>query len=370
MHIGFDAKRLFFNGSGLGNYSRSTVDILCRYAPENRYTLFTPREGNACGFEIPQGVDRVMPRGAMRVVGSFWRSYALGGAIRRSGVDVYHGLSNELPADISRTRAKGVVTMHDLIFVRCPQLYKPFDRWLYIKKYGRSCRMADKIIAISRLTAEDLMDIWHIPEDRIAVIYQGCNPIFYQSPSPQELRRVAEKYRLPEHYILSVGTIEERKNLLLTVRAMAEGGVEGSLVAVGRHTPYADRVMEYARAHGVDHRIRMLHDVVFGELPSIYRQADVFVYASIYEGFGIPILEALNSGVPVVTTRGGVFGETGGDACLYVDPYCVEEMSDALIRLMGDSVLREEMKARGALHVEKFREPAIAENLMSVYRSL
>lgn len=139
------------------------------------------------------------------------------------------------------------------------------------------------------------------------MVYQGCDPAFEKTVGEKQRREVRAAYGLPERYILSVGTIEERKNLMLTVRAMVAGKLDIDLVACGRHTRYADRVMEYAAAHGIGSRVRMLHSVPFSDLPALYQMASVFVYPSFYEGFGIPILEALNSRVPVITTRGGVF---------------------------------------------------------------
>ncbi len=370
MKIGFDAKRLFFNGSGLGVYSRSTVGILLNYAPENEYTLFSPRAGNRYGFEVPDDVATVLPEGMASKFGSLWRSYAMAGAIRRSGVDIYHGLSAELPADIRRAGVGSVVTVHDLIFVHHPELYKPADRYLYTKKYGRSCRDADRIIAISRLTADELMKYWGIPASKIDVVYQGCSPVFGEAVPEERLRAVRERYSLPDSYILSVGSIEPRKNLLLTVRAMAEHGVEGDLVACGRHTPYADEVMAYARQHGIADRVHLRHNITFDDLPAIYRMADVFVYPSFYEGFGIPILEALNSRVPVVTTAGGVFPETGGDACIYIDPHSSAEMAAAIDEIRRDNTLRAGMIDRGLGHAALFGEPSIAANLMAVYESV
>lgn len=370
MNIGFDAKRLFFNGSGLGNYSRSTVSLLAKHAPENRYTLFTPKEGNRYGFEIPDNMGVITPQGIRAASGSLWRSYAMARAIRLSGVDIYHGLSNELPADIVRSGARSVMTMHDIIFVHHPELYKPVDRWLYTRKYLRSCRNADRIIAISRQTAGDLINYWHIPQEKIDIVYQGCNPAFEHAVSDKRRREVADIYKLPSRYILSVGTIEERKNLMLTVRAMVEGALDIDLVACGRHTRYADSVMEYAARNGLGSRVRMLHSVTFADLPAIYQMASAFVYPSFYEGFGIPILEALNSGVPVITSRGGVFPETGGDACIYIDPNNSEEMADALRRVLNNGTVAADMVARGYAYARNFREPVIASNLTSVYKSL
>lgn len=370
MRIGFDAKRVFFNRSGLGAYSRDSVELLSRYCPGHEYLLFSPKEGNPVGFAVPEGVRTLYPEGVSRRFSSLWRSYAMSGSLRRAGLDIYHGLSNELPADIRRSGVRSVVTIHDLIFVRYPRLYRPADRWLYTRKYAGSCRNADRIIAISGQTRNDLMEFWGVPSEKIDVVYQGCNPIFYDRADEGERRRVRMKYGLPGHYLLSVGTVEERKNLLLAVRAIAENGLDTELVVCGRRTPYADRVESYAAGHGLADRIHFLTGVETSDLPALYQMADALVYASLFEGFGIPILEGLNSGIPVITTRGGVFAETGGDACLYVDPASTEEMADAIGRALGDTALRAELAERGYRHAARFRQEHIAANLMRVYQSL
>ena len=155
--------------------------------------------------------------------------------IRRRKCDIYHGLSNELPLDIRHSGAKSVVTVRPY-FRTLPQPIQKADRMLYTYKYRKSCQLADRIIAISRQTKSDLMEFWGIPEEVIDVVYQGCNPIFYHKRADEDtIASVRAKYGLPEDFILSVGTIEERKNLMLTVRAMAEGGIDIPLVACGRH---------------------------------------------------------------------------------------------------------------------------------------
>lgn len=366
LNIGFDAKRYFFNHSGLGNYSRSSVKLLADYFPADKHVLFTPKApkngtSNAVIIE-PQGISKIIP--------SLWRSYGMASDIRASGVDIYHGLSNELPADIRRAGCKSVVTLHDLIFVHMPHLYKPIDRMLYTQKYGRSCRHADRIIAISKQTKDDLVNTWHINPDKIDIVYQGCSDIFYTMASETEKERVRKKYDLPSAYILSVGTIEERKNLLLTVRAMVEGGIDLPLVACGRHTPYADAVMQYAEKHGIANRIHLLHNVSMADLPAIYQMASVSVYASKYEGFGIPIIESLWSGTPAITSRGGVFSETGGDACLYVDSSDVEEMTEALRLALEDNDTRVKMIDRGYEYVKRFSDESVAKALHHVYECI
>ena len=370
MHIGFDAKRVFFNGSGLGNYSRSSVENLCRYFTENRYTLFSPKRGNPQNFDVELCPDIVYPKGIMSVAPSIWRSYAMSGSIKSQGLDIFHGLSNELPSDIQRAGVRSVVTLHDLIFIRYPELYKPLDRALYVKKYGDSCRKADRVIAISNQTKDDLVNLLDINPDKISVVYQGCSPIFYEKSSDIQKTELREKYNLPKEFILSVGTLETRKNLMLTLRAIAEGKLDINLVACGRWTPYVDELMQYALESGIAHKITLLHDVQFLELPTLYQMSRVVVYASIFEGFGIPIIEGLNSGVPVITSEGGVFPETGGDACLYVDLHSVDSMVDALNRAIHDSELRLSLQTLGAQHVLKFREQETAANMMKVYKEL
>lgn len=364
MRIGFDAKRLFFNGRGLGVYSRSTVGLLARYAPGNEYLLFSPRRDAAFGRDLAERLPVITPA----AFPTLWRSYFMGRSLRRHGIDLYHGLCHEVPADIRRSGVRSVVTMHDLIFVRCPELYSKAERVAFNRKYLRSCRNADRIIAISQQTRRDLTDLWRIDPQKIDVVYQGCSPRFAGVLSDTELDTARSRYALPEQFILSVGAIEERKNLGLVLRAMAEYRIDCPLIAIGTSTPYADSLKRYVAENGLGDRVRFMHTVPFEDLPAIYRLSSAMVYPSRFEGFGIPILEALSSGTPCITTRGGVFAETGGDACLYVDPDSPEQMAEALNNVLHDSQLRQRMISLGHCHAARFAEPEIARNLIEVYR--
>ena len=371
MRIGYDAKRLFFNTSGLGNYSRSLVEAMSNYYPEDQYVLFTPKAGNPCAFPLKEEMEVLGPEGFFdRCFPTLWRSMGMGRSIRRHGIGLFHGLSNELPADIRRSGARSVVTLHDIIFVHHPELYKPADRRIYTQKYRSSCLNADRVIAISRQTKDDLVNLWHIPEEKIDVVYQGCNPVFYNTASEESRAVVRAKYRLPERYLLSVGTIEERKNLMLTVEALVRGAIDIDLVVCGRATPYTDRIREYAARHGITERIHFLHGVTLDELPPLYQQAEALVYASFYEGFGIPILEAFESRIPVITSEGGVFPETGGDAARYVDPYDSASMVGALRAVLGEAALRKEMIEKGVRYARNFRQEVVVRNIRNVYDKL
>lgn len=374
MRIGFDAKRIVRNGTGLGNYSRYVVDILCRYGNAgDEYLLYAPDKGKP---ELRRRLADypayryVYPSGMWRAVPALWRTFGLPGALK-GRCDVFHGLSNELPVGIRRSGIPSVLTMHDVIYRRYPHLYKPVDRRLYDLKYGHSCRCADRIIAVSECTKRDVVEFYGINPDKIDVVYQGCDPAFYEAPSADALADVRKKYALPERFILNVGTIEERKNLRLAVEALAQMKDRTvCLVAIGRRTDYAREAEAVAERLGVDRRFRILQGVPFADLRCIYRLALLFVYPSRFEGFGIPIIEALASSVPVIAATGSCLEEAGGKDSLYVDSDDAGQLAE-----YADAVLSDESRARGMIdagreYVKRFADSRLAADLEAVYRKL
>lgn len=366
MRVGFDAKRAFHNATGLGNYARDVLRVLCAHAPENAYVAYNPRAGKV-GFALPGApLEERRPRGAWRLASALWRSGGLSAGLREDGVALFHGLSGELPLGLAAAGVPGVVTVHDLIFERYPELYGALDRRIYRWKLRSAAERARLVVAISEQTARDLHELCGVPRAKIRVVYQGCSPA-YREPVPRErLEEVACRHGLAPGFVLQVGTIEPRKNLELTVNALA--GVPGAtLVAVGRQTAYADRVREAIARAGLTARVRLLSRVAAADLPALYRLAAVAVYPSRFEGFGIPIVEALVSGTPVVTTRGGVFPEAGGPGSAYVDPDDPEELRAALSSILADEGRRAAMRAAGLEWAERFRDERIAAALLAVY---
>jgi len=191
MHVGFDAKRAFHNQTGLGNYSRDVLRLLVRHRPGHRYTAYTPP---AEGLELGPGITvRGPDRPLGRLAPSLWRVAGLAAQARREGVDLFHGLSNELPLGIERTGLRSVVTIHDLIFERFPELYPPVDRRIYRWKFRSATRRADRIIAISRQTRDDLVDLFGVDPARIRVVYQGCHPAFQARVEPEHVADQVER---------------------------------------------------------------------------------------------------------------------------------------------------------------------------------
>jgi glycosyltransferase involved in cell wall biosynthesis len=367
MRVGFDAKRAFHNATGLGNYARDVLRVLCQHAPGNAYLAYNPAPG-AVPFALPGApLEERRPTGGWRFAPALWRSGGLSAGLRADGVELFHGLSGELPLGLEAAGVPGVVTVHDLIFERFPELYGALDRRIYRWKLRSAAARARLVVAISQQTGRDLHELCGVPWSKIRVVYQGCHPAF-REPVPQErLDEVARRHGLTPGFVLQVGTIEPRKNLLLTVKALS-GLAGATLVAVGRpNAAYAARVAEAVARAGLGARVRLLSGVPTADLPALYRLAAVAVYPSRFEGFGIPIVEALASGTPVVTTRGGVFPEAGGPGSAYVDPDHPEELRAVLASILADEGRRASMRAAGLAWAEQFRDERIAAELLAVY---
>lgn len=373
MIIGFDAKRAAQNKTGLGNYSRLVIDIVSTkttdskcllYVPKNKKHILLPHKENTIEMRTPKSWF-------WRKLSSLWRVWGITSDIIKDKVDIFHGLSNELPLNIRKAKhTKSVVTIHDLIFIRHPEYYKFIDRKIYEYKFRKACINSDRIIAVSECTKRDIVDIFNIEPAKINVVYQGCDDAFKHEVSTEKKQEVKVKHSLPDKFLLYVGSIEERKNLLLAVKALPHLAEEINIIAVGKHTPYADKVLSYAKKHGVSHRLKMYHNIAFSELTSFYQLAHAFVYTSFYEGFGIPILEALCSRLPVIAATGSCLEEAGGKHSIYVNPNNEKEMAKAIDTVWNDNTARQKMIDEGLKYAAKFEDNVITNQMLSVYNQL
>ncbi|OFX24275.1 MAG: hypothetical protein A2033_17175 [Bacteroidetes bacterium GWA2_31_9] len=369
LNIGFDAKRAFFNRSGLGNYSRNTINLLQKYFPEHNYYLYSPKSSNEL-FNFEDKKFTIRTKNDKFTPSSYWRSFSLSNIIKSDNIQIFHGLSNELPFTISKSKAKSIVTIHDLIFLRYPELYKNIDRKIYNYKFRKSCENATKIIAISNQTKSDIIEYFKIPETKIEVVYQTCNSSFYNKQNSAELKSVREKYNLPSNYILYVGTIEKRKNLLNIIKAINNYNINIPLIAVGRKTKYYNEIENYINKNNIINKLQILSGVENSELPSIYQMAEMLVYPSTFEGFGLPIIEALFSGIPVITSKGGCFSEAGGEGAIYVDPINIDEIGNAINSVLNNKELKDSLIENGKLQIKNFDEKIVTQKLMRVYEGV
>ena len=371
LNIGFDGKRAAGNFTGLGNYSRYLMKILAVHFPTNRYYIYSPKKFEQNLFQYPVTPASVSFRyPAKNIFKNWWRSMGILKDLQQDKIQIYHGLSNEIPFGLKKKKIHSLVTIHDLIFLRFPEYYPFFDRIIYKIKVRYACNNADKIIAISHQTKRDIIHYLKIPECRIAVIYQNCNEIFRKQLSDLYLNDIAKKYHLPDQYILSVGTIESRKNLMLIVRAMLHLNSKIHLIVIGKETAYAQKVKRFIAENKLIDRIHFFKNVSQEDLPGIYMLAEIFVFPSRFEGFGIPIIEALHCGIPVIAASGSCLEEAGGPESLYVKPDDEKEMANAVNLILNDPIKKNKMIKAGKEYVKRFSDEIVAAKIMNVYHKL
>lgn len=370
MKIGFDAKRAFLNYTGLGNYSRDSIRILGSHFPQHEYHLYTPEVVNNGRLSFIDNKGQYQVHTPTSFLGKtfkgLWRSVQLSKVLANDKITLYHGLSHELPRGIEHTNVRAIVTIHDLIFVRYPHLFKAVDRAIYFKKFTHACEVADHIIAVSKQTKEDLITFFAVPAEKITVIYQGCHQIFQQAVSSELKTKVRDQYQLPTNYLLSVGTIEERKNLLTTLKSLPPNQ---HLIVVGDGKAYKEQCLDYIEQEQLQQQVTFLSGLSLEELAAIYQQADLLIYPSLFEGFGIPILEALFSKIPVITTKGGCFSEAGGPNSCYINAEDSDSLRSAILKIQSDDSLRESMINNGLAYAQQFTDDKIANRLMNLYLS-
>jgi glycosyltransferase involved in cell wall biosynthesis len=372
MHIGFDAKRAFHNSTGLGVYSRTLIKGLCTGFPRHSFVLFNPSPSNRYHFPFPNCTE-VQPRGLQKRLPSLWRS---GGLLREAvfhSLDLYHGLSNELPAGIERSGKPSVVTIHDLIFEHFPGQYGVIDTAIYRHKFRSAAKRANLIVVPSAQTAHDLVQRYRTPEENIRVVANACDDRFYSAASADQKAEVQQRYRLPGDYILYVGSIIERKRLLSVCRALCDPRLRDvTLIVVGKGGSYLKTVKSCNREKNLSSRVRFLEEegetgTLNNDLPVLYQMARAFVYPSVYEGFGIPLVEAMASGTPVLTAPLSCLPEVCSDAAVYAHPDQEASFADALATLWHDDSLRSLLSIKGKQRAEEFRTRHLIQRMMAIY---
>lgn len=368
MKIGFDGKRFFHNNTGLGNYSRSLIKVLSDYYPDNEYLLYNPKKNDRYTLtNFNKSVKEILPENFLsKYFKSLWRLWFVSESIEKN-TTIFHGLSGEIPLGLSK-KTKKVVTIHDLIFIRYPNLYSFFDRKIHFLKFKYAAKNSDIVVAISEQTKNDVITFLKIPEHKIKVIYQGCNEVYKQTFTEIEIVNTLKKYNLPKEYILNVGTIEKRKNLLLLLKSITK--TNKNVVVIGKKTGYFKEISDFIVANHLENQVIFLKNLSLQEMAMIYQKATLFVYPSIFEGFGIPIIEALYSKTAVITSLGSCFAEAGGDYSTYINPENSDELRNAIDLLWENPSKRMVMQEKGFEFVQKFNDDQIAQNWQNLYQSL
>ncbi len=369
MRIGYDAKRIFHNNTGLGNYGRDVVRILNKDSLIEHFFLFNTKKSSLEDKVTLDKATIVYPQGWFwKLFPSLWRLTGQWRQINDSQLDWYHGLSGEIPIQFKKNNTSKIVTIHDLIFLSHPQYYNFFDRIIYKLKFQYAVNIADHVIAISEQTKNDIIKYLNVEKEKISVIYQGCNKAYKQQYTVEQKLKVQQKFKLPQQYILNVGTLQERKNALTLIKAI--DGTPYHLVLIGKEKKYAKKLHQYIAQNKLENQVTFIKDISSEELAIIYQNATVFCYPSFCEGFGIPIIEALYSRLPVITTKEGCFPEAAGPSSIYIDPNDIVEIKTALKTLFEDSEQRKQMAEKGYDYVQRFSDEKVAHHLLQLYKSI
>jgi glycosyltransferase involved in cell wall biosynthesis len=336
--------------------------------------LFDAEKYSNINIQLPATfIDKKLP--------GLWRRSRMIKDIAAAKLTIFHGLSNELPAGIEKINVKSVITVHDLIFERYPETYHWDQRYTHRWKMKKSCEVADTVIAASIQTKEDLQHFYQIPADKIVVCYQNCSPIFQQQITEAEKRAIKIKYGLPDRFFLFVSSITQRKNLITVCKALLQlkDKVATPLVVIGDGKKEKQMVKDFINANGLHQRVIFLNELPVAkeagftqslDFPAIFQQAFALIYPSFFEGFGIPLLEAMCSGLPVISNNASCLPEVGGDAVLYFSPTDEEALSQQMQQLIANPTLHQSLKEKGFIQATHFTAAKHTEAVMNVYKAL
>lgn len=377
MHIGINAQLLSFSQSyrngGISRYIRYLLTELAREPGSHTYTIFVNGSDTATrlGVEHPQltFVPANWPeeKPAARVA---WEQMTLPGLLRQRGIQVLHSPANVLPEFLPRG-CLSVVTLHDLAFLRMPEVLTRPKRMYHRTFTTRSLRRASRIIAVSDSTSRDLTELLGIAPQRIATVYPCIDERFTRPVEEEEVRAFRQRQGLAEGFVLYMGTLEPRKNIPTLVEAYARlrqmTGTRTKLVLAGGKGWLYDEIFARVRQLGLEAEVVFPGYVSDAEQPLWYRAAAAFAYPSLYEGFGIPVAEALACGTPVVTSTISSLPEAGGGIALTVDPHDIEAMATALRTALSDGAFQKRCRLLAPTVVERFSAAAMARQTIAVY---
>ncbi len=366
MRIGFDAKRIYDNTTGLGSYGRSLMHNLMRWFPQYEYKLFVHKNYfRNSSFKYREFVSNSII--SEHYFPPLWRSADILKDISQQHIDIYHGLSNELPFSIPKN-IQSVVTIHDIIFQKFPDDFALLDRKVFSYKTKRACEEASAVVAVSTNTRNDLIEEFKVPENKIFVIPPTWGREYEYKYTNWFKELLRQKYNIPYDFILSVGSGSYRKNLKVVIDALScPENSEFQLVVVSHQSDSLTEIENYILNKEVRHRVHFLKNIPWYELPGIYCMAKCVVYPSFYEGFGLPIIEGLKMGVPVITSNNSSLMETGGPGAVYLDAKDTEAWMDAINKVMIDTEFSSDLVQKGKEYIKRYIPQVITSSMVDLY---
>ena len=370
MRLGIDFTSASRERAGIGRYARELIRALSRIDQTNSYVLFVPRDAHAelLQFAWPSNFKIVRAPLTERYLAALWHRARVPLPIETfiGAVDVFYSPDFLLPPSFARRK---LVTVHDLSYVRVPECF-PAPLLNYLNRaVPRSVARADMILADAASTQRDLIDVYRVPPEKIRVLYSGVDPRFHPNVSVESRARVRELTH-GKPYLLSVSTIQPRKNYVRLIEAFAKITSDKlpitdlQLVISGAKGWMFEAVFQAVERLNLRDRVLFPDFVSDDDLPALYAGATLFVYPSLYEGFGLPVAEAMACGAPVVSSNASSLPEVGGDAVLYFDPRNVDAIAETIRRALSDESLQNYLRARGIAQAKKFSWDQAARELL------
>jgi glycosyltransferase involved in cell wall biosynthesis len=366
--VGIDARKV--RDFGIGTYIRNLVEAMAQ-RPESsdfRFRLYLRSGDRELFAGLPDGFETVAEEAPGYSVAELtrfaWRLW-------RDRLDLFHATHYVLPPLL---RGKAVVTIHDIIHLLYPQFLPSRAAHIYARAMiRRALRRADRIITVSYNSKRDLVDYFSVPPSRIEVIYNGVSPRFHPRIEARERERVAEKYSLPRPYLLFLGGEKPHKNVQGVLRAFAEAirrtPLSHALALAGPLPKNSARLEALIAALDLNERVCRPGVVEEEDLPGMFAGADIFLYPTLYEGFGLPVVEAMACGTPVLTSATSALQEVAGGYAYLVDPMDVDAISRGIVALMTDGQLRSDLVELGKKRALDFSWDKAAERTLEVYRT-
>jgi glycosyltransferase involved in cell wall biosynthesis len=365
MKIAIDVHSLGTQSGGNETYFRQLVRGLLQDTSDNHYNLLYAYSSAIREFEGDArfSFTRIPVNPVMR------NAIAIPRLLRQTRPQVFHCQYVKPPFVKTRT----VVTIHDLAHEHHPEFFRPLEAFRLKQQVRRTAIRADHILTVSEFCAVDIARRLHVPREKITVAYQSAAPGFQPRDPSQCREQIAKTYGIDTPFILYVGRIQARKNLPRLVEAYARvrrQGASAKLVLVGKMDWQSERLLEKVKELRLESAVIFPGYVAYDDLPLLYNAAELFVFPSIFEGFGLPVMESMASGVPTITSFGSSLEEVAGDGALLVDPNDTASIADAMSRILGDAGLRRELAARGLQRSARFQSGNLAQKTLDVYRSL
>ncbi len=368
MRIGIDVSFVTADRVGVDQYLYNLLKNLAKIDTDNSYFLYAnkdlPEEFTNFGrnFRTVISRNRILPR-------ILWVQFVLPGLLKRDGIELLHAPCYVAPA---RMPCPLVITFHDMVSWLFPQKFRIKHRIVYSLFVPSFAKKADGLIAVSGCTKKDLIRLFRVPEEKVTVIYEGANELFKPVDDKTLLENIREKYSLPEKYILYVGMLEPRKNVPVLIRAFKQlkdlTGVEHKLVIAGKKGWMFNEIFNTVQLLKLEDEVIFTGYIADKELPLVYGASKLFVYPSTYEGFGLPPLEAMACGVPVIASDVSSIPEITGDAAELVNPGNADELSRAMSKIISDKSLQESMKKKGLERAGMFSWEKTASQTLEVYK--